>query len=380
MKTLVLCVDRDNDLGVKTGIEGPVIGREENVKAALALGLADPEDADTNTIFAAISAYDHLRRKNLDAEVVTILGDIDVGYTSDLILTRQLEEAIEVTGATNAILISNGAEDEYIFPIISSRIKVDSVKSVLVKQSRSIEGFYYYIVKLLKDSKTRKQIIAPIGMALLLFGTISLLPFFQILVDGTFSEAIDELSSRATGAFSFMVGLFLLQMAYQIGNLFREGPRRVRRSLSEGDLTLPFFIFALLLSLFGALNGYNRAKSLDDTQEGFFNAIFMFLDGSLYWFAGSVLVYEFKSFANSMLSRESLPKTFWTLVTSIIAVTFLMLGGLHFILKSTELLPEIPYSSIAVEITLGLGIAIVGGLVQRRVKTDIATYKEGWRR
>ena len=89
MKTLVLCVDRDNDLGLKTGIEGPVIGREENIKAALALGLADPEDADTNTILAAISAYDHLRRKNIDAEVVTILGDVDVGYTSELILHRQ---------------------------------------------------------------------------------------------------------------------------------------------------------------------------------------------------------------------------------------------------------------------------------------------------
>ncbi|MEM4233436.1 MAG: DUF373 family protein, partial [Thermoplasmata archaeon] len=27
MKTLVLCVDRDDDLGTKAGINGPVIGR-----------------------------------------------------------------------------------------------------------------------------------------------------------------------------------------------------------------------------------------------------------------------------------------------------------------------------------------------------------------
>ncbi len=63
MKVLVLCIDRDDDLGQKTGIEGPVIGRNENVRAALALGLADPEDADTNTILAAISTYDDLVKK-----------------------------------------------------------------------------------------------------------------------------------------------------------------------------------------------------------------------------------------------------------------------------------------------------------------------------
>ena len=106
MRTLVLCIDRDNDLGVKTGIEGPVIGREDNVKAALALGLADPEDADTNTILAAISAYDDLIRKGMDVEVATILGDVDVGYTSDVILAKQLEETITITGASSAIRLT----------------------------------------------------------------------------------------------------------------------------------------------------------------------------------------------------------------------------------------------------------------------------------
>ena len=128
------------------------------------------------------------------------------------------------------------------------------------------------------------------------------------------------------------------------------------------------------------LEGYNNAISLDETQKGFFNALFMFFAGSLYWFAGSLLIYEFKNFANAMISHEALPKSFWTLVTSIISVTFLFLGGLHYLLRSTELVPDITYSSIAVEIILGLSIAVVGGLVNRRVKTDIATYKEGWRR
>jgi len=60
MGLLVIAIDRDNDLGRKTGIRSPVLGREPNVKAALELGLADPEESDTNTMFAAIKTYDQL--------------------------------------------------------------------------------------------------------------------------------------------------------------------------------------------------------------------------------------------------------------------------------------------------------------------------------
>ncbi|MEC8913665.1 MAG: DUF373 family protein, partial [Candidatus Thermoplasmatota archaeon] len=50
VRTLVLTVDRDNDLGVKAGIRGPVIGRKPTLTAALRLGIADPEESDTNAI------------------------------------------------------------------------------------------------------------------------------------------------------------------------------------------------------------------------------------------------------------------------------------------------------------------------------------------
>ena len=41
-KILVLCVDRDNDLGDKAKVKGPVVGRDEILKAAGVLALADP--------------------------------------------------------------------------------------------------------------------------------------------------------------------------------------------------------------------------------------------------------------------------------------------------------------------------------------------------
>ena len=59
-KLLVICVDRDNDVGEKTGLETPVVGRNACIEAAQKLALEDPEDADSNAIFSAIKTYEDL--------------------------------------------------------------------------------------------------------------------------------------------------------------------------------------------------------------------------------------------------------------------------------------------------------------------------------
>src|SRR5207247_1009848 len=95
MKILVLCVDRDDDIGVKTGIKTPLIGREANLNAATKLGLADPEDSDVNALLSAVSTYDGLVRDGQLAEIATICGDVHVGTSSDLILAQQLDQVLE---------------------------------------------------------------------------------------------------------------------------------------------------------------------------------------------------------------------------------------------------------------------------------------------
>jgi putative membrane protein len=174
MKILVLCVDRDDDLGTKAGINGPVIGRDENLKATIALGLADPEEADTNTLLSGLQLYDDLLKRGMEAEIATISGDSRVGFRSDLILSNQLENVLEVVKPDRAILVSDGVEDEAIYPIVASRIKIDSVRRVFVKQSPSIEGTYNMVVKTLRDEKMRRRWIVPLSMILIIWGLVSL--------------------------------------------------------------------------------------------------------------------------------------------------------------------------------------------------------------
>src|SRR2546428_678362 len=169
MKTLVLCVDRDNDIGIKTGLRTPLVGRDENLAAATRLGLADPEDSDVNALLSAVSIYDGLQKDNADAEVATICGDVRVGSVSDLVLTKQLDQVLEQLRPDRVFLVSDGAEDEAFSPIIGSRIRVDHVRRVYVRQTPTAESLYYTIGRQLKNPRARRKIIGRPRFVLLPF-------------------------------------------------------------------------------------------------------------------------------------------------------------------------------------------------------------------
>ena len=170
MGLLVIAIDRDNDLGRKTGIRSPVLGREPNVKAALELGLADPEESDTNTMLEAIRTYDELLAEGENVEVVTICGDVRVGTKSDMKIANTLDQVIIKTKATKAILVSDGAEDRELEPIIRSRLRIDSTRMVVVQQSRPIEDTLYTIVHKMEDPKVQRQFLLPIALIVFVWG------------------------------------------------------------------------------------------------------------------------------------------------------------------------------------------------------------------
>ena len=123
MDVLVLCIDRDNDLGRKGGVISPVVGRQANIDAALKLGMADPEDSDVNTIFGGIKVLDELVLAGKTVEIASLAGDLKVGLISDSKLAAQLEMLLERLHPDGVIVVSDGAEDEAILQlsILASR-------------------------------------------------------------------------------------------------------------------------------------------------------------------------------------------------------------------------------------------------------------------
>ena len=82
-KLLVICIDRDDDLGRKTGVSTPVVGRNACIEAAQRLALEDPEDADSNSIFFAVKTYEDLVSKGYEAQVITVTGVENRGVQAD---------------------------------------------------------------------------------------------------------------------------------------------------------------------------------------------------------------------------------------------------------------------------------------------------------
>lgn len=258
-KVLVLCVDRDDDIGRKTNIEGPVVGREENIELAKTLGLADPQESDTNAIFEAIKIYD----SRDDAEVATITGDVNVGVNSDEKMAQQLEDVINRTGAEKIILVTDGVEDEHIIPVLQSYGDIVSVRRVIVKQSERLEGMYYqindFLSEVVNNPKTSRLVLGIPAIFLLLYSLLGAAGWRIML--GT-------------------VGIYLLirgfKMEKYIFNMYEE----IKLSFTARRVSFFIYIVAIAITIIGTKSGYDSIQAT--ASDSIIEMSAAFVQGAVY--------------------------------------------------------------------------------------------------
>ncbi|MFQ6107592.1 MAG: DUF373 family protein [Thermoplasmata archaeon] len=382
MKALVLCVDRDDDIGAKAGIPGPVIGKDDNLAAALKLGLADAEDADVNTILSAVAMYNDLVEKGITAEVATISGDKEVGYKSDRELTRQLNEVLDEVQPNYAYLVSDGAEDEQIFPIIASRIKVNHVKRVYVKQNPEIETAYYTLIRALKDEKIKRRYGTPVALVLFILGFLNMVPFmYALFVSGV--EIIPTLPNLAPGLIALVLSLYMFSRIHFEEGFLRSAVRRMKDSVSEvrnsimsGDFSIIFQSVTIVLILIGIFTGVSEATAPDVSGIG--QAIFLFFFTSIWWYILAMFVYELRSVVDAYTKRRKFPASFIPIMVFWLVVGFLTLiffEAIHLIVSAVD-----PYMTtvITVEIVFGLVITVLGLAIYRMIAPRVPT-EDLWR-
>ena len=173
-KLLVICIDRDDDLGRKTGIPTPVVGRNACIEAAQRLALEDPEDADSNSIFFAVKTYEDLISKGYKAQVITVTGVENRGVQADEKVASQIKSVLKKFSANGAVIVSDGEDDEMVIPVIQNVIPVISVQRVVMQVSRTIEHSYAVFGKFLKlvmyNPKYSKFFLGVPGILLLIGG------------------------------------------------------------------------------------------------------------------------------------------------------------------------------------------------------------------
>ena len=178
-RLLVICVDRDDDIGSKAGVTTPVVGRNACIEAAQRLALEDPEDADSNSIFAAVKTFEDLVSKGYQAEVAIVSGTESKGVQGDEKIVSQVKSIVQAFSANGAVIVSDGEDDESVIPIIQNVLPIVSVKRVVMRVSRTVEYSYAVLGRYLKavafDSKYSKFFLGVPGILLVLGGIATVL-------------------------------------------------------------------------------------------------------------------------------------------------------------------------------------------------------------
>jgi putative membrane protein len=324
VRTLVITVDRDNDLGVKAGIRGSVVGRRQVLTAALRLGIADPEESDTNAILGALHQHDLLAEgaePNDEVEIAILTGDERVGIKSDRNIAQQLEDVISEFQPDRGILVTDGMEDESVLPILSSRLSIDHVEKIIVRQSKGIEGTYYYIAKAIEDPRWRARLLVPIAVFMMILGLGMILPNGAVLI----------------GSMPLLVGVYLLFKGLGAEDRLERLMRDMRESADAAILSSLLWAVTGVAILLAVVEGYDTYAEFRVDSGG--SNILMgltVLQKSLTWivlgalaFALSMMVLRWKkgNFSGRSVLIIAFGVVLWTMATAALEVAIRITDG-----------------------------------------------------
>jgi putative membrane protein len=366
-RTLVLSVDRDDDIGWKAKIESPAIGRAACLAAANTLALADPEDSDINAIFSAVKIYDELVAKGEEAAIAVVAGNHLHMIDGDRRIAASLEQVIKETKVSNCILVTDGAEDEYVIPIIQSQIPVSSIRRVIVNQMPNLEGTYYILKKFLDDPKVARLVFIPLGLAMLLYAIAYLLDYPGV----------------ATIIVVGVIGAFLLYKGFGFDEIVHSIIDALRVSLSRGRFSFITYTATILLIVIGFTNGFINVLKFysTDNSMGLLLYLMTFIFGAIEWLVIAGLVTSVGIIVDVYQNeREALGKVI-VFPFFVVAIGFILYAASVYIISVSglpdfPLTPDISTKYILYATVIGIFSAIAGVIVQYIVNKKLSDLRK----
>ncbi|MCD6110509.1 MAG: DUF373 family protein [Thermoplasmata archaeon] len=354
MKTLVLCVDRDDDLGVKAKIKSPVIGRKANLKAAVALGLADPEDSDVNVLLMGLKKYQEYKDMGREVELATICGDKNVGIKSDANLMSQFLEVVSRFTPDTVVLVSDGAEDEYVVPMISARYPVEHISRVVVKQKENIESTIYILMSALKEPKVKNRLITPLAVSLLLLGVLTLFNMVYL----------------AYGAILTFLGIYLIIWVFNLRDTLSRMALEIRVTLRSRRYV---FITATVLSMIPLLVVLYIGWDVVRQETSIVLFLYHFFKRSVWYLIGAGIIYVLGNALDVFLRTGKVLKSSLTLTMLLLTVGFFVSAFLtlsSYLIGQRGTLPTGEFSTYSL---LGVLLAATTLLMRGTYKERMAT-------
>lgn len=359
---LVLCVDLDDDLGRKTGIKTPVMGRSAVEKAALALAIADPSDSDGNVMFRGLQLYEENLSNPVEIAVITgsVKNDVaagrKIGFEADEVLNRMF------TGEEiRTVIVTDGAQDESILPILRTRFEIESVERVVIHQAQALESTYYTVKQFIRDPDTRGTLLVPMGILILVY------PLSVIF------EMIDRGSSMF-GIIVAIMGIYVLVRGLGIKESVRQKIDKIKRDLYTGKINLVSYSVAAIIILIGVLEGSNAVSSFSKIEYGMQNgnmgiikSIAVFVFGGVKWFGAAGIVSSVGHITDKYVN-EKLNLNYLNAPVYVISISSILYAVSGYIIGTIEL--EFLAMVIFLSTIIGFLSTLLWNVVDKRLKNQ----------
>ncbi|MFC7235648.1 DUF373 family protein [Halosegnis marinus] len=330
MTTLVVCVDRDGGLA-----DEPVVGWEAVRALVTDVGIDDPGDSRVNSMLEALKVARDLRDENEPAEVAVVSGAGDA-VRADRAVARGLDDIVERLNPDSAVVVVASAEAERLVPIVESRLRVDAVDRVVVRQSHDIESTYYLLKQFLADEELRSTVLVPLGATMLAF------PVLLLLADSV---------ALAVAAVVAALGVFLLYKGLGVDDVVAEIPGTVREAFYSGQVSLVTYVVGAGLALVGAFVGAVAANAASDA--GVFLSAMRFVFEAVPWLTTAALAASTGRLADELLADEGVRSALLNLPFGVAAVGLVVRGfAAYFLERGGEIgvarIPELTLGPVTV--------------------------------
>jgi len=272
----------------------------------------------------------------------------------------------------SAVVVVDSAEDERLVPIIESRVPVDAVDRVVVRQARDIESTYYLLKQFLADEELRSTVLVPLGIGLLAF------PLLLFVTDST---------TTAIGAIAAALGSFLLYKGLGVDDYLASLPGQIQEALYSGQVSLVTYVVAAGLALVGVFAGALGISGMNASEVGEVIVGMRFANDAVPWVTAAALAASTGRLIDEFIREERIGSAYVNLPFVAIAVGLAIRGFSAYFLERSGVyeevaIPAMDFGTLSVDgftLTAGthLALYILASILVSLLGVRVAAYVSG---
>jgi putative membrane protein len=321
---LVLCVDRGGNFDQET----PIVGKESVSDLVTTIGVDNPEDSRVNCLLETLRVARKIRSDGNEA-VEAVVSGTGESVNIDRDIARQVDDLVTEYDPQSAVVVVDSAEDELAVPIIESRLRVDAVDRVIVRQARDIESTYYLLKQFLSDEELRSTVLVPLGAILL-----------AVPIIVTLTSSI----TAAIAVVTTVIGAFFLYKGLGIDDLLDGILGTIQKAFYSGQVSLVTYVVGTGLALVGLFVG---AIAVSGMNIGLKMAV-LFIFVSIPWLTLAALTASTGRLFDELLNSDHIRSAFLNVPFAVVAVGLVIRGFTAFFLENANVIEPLSIPSTMV--------------------------------